>query len=117
MVALVLMLIAFALIFGQRDFAQGLVRPFIGLVLVLTLAPQLLQACATSASGDESTTGAPSTSGAAAPLLAFAVLALIGWISWRRSAARARAQEASRRRNGSPRRRALPPPPAEEASP
>ncbi len=47
-------------------------------------------------------------------LALFLVLALVGWIAWRRREGRARALEADMRRHGHPRRRAVLPPPPDE---
>jgi len=48
------------------------------------------------------------------PVLGLALLAVVGYTSWRRREARQRAAERWQRRHGKERRRALPPPPAEE---
>lgn len=108
MVALVLLLIAYSLIFGRVDFAKGLVRPFFGLVIVATVLPPLIESCTvTSRRGHSS---APPIGAIFLVLL----LAGLGYLLWQRRAERQRSNEAWRRRHGQARRRVLPPPPLQD---
>lgn len=114
MAILVLIAIGFALILGQRDFAKALVKPFVGLILVLSFLPGFLDRMLASVS-----TASDESAGSGwtwLAVLCFALFAVLGFVLWRRREASARARELARRRDGHPRRRALPPPPFDDPS-
>ena len=111
-VILLLLVAGFALMFGATGFAAGLVRPLVGLLLVVSLAPALLNFCA-SASGSPSSSS-PIFGGSLLGALLCVALAIIGFVAWKRRSTRTRREDAFRKRHGHPRQRALPPAPLHE---
>ena len=96
------------MIVGARDAAKKIFGGVLIILVFLALAPCLLCALASLFQGH-------AIFGASDyplwPVLIFALLAIAGFVSWRRREARTRALEQSRRRHGQARKRALPPAP------
>ena len=109
MVISVIVLISFALIFGADGFAKSLVKPFIGLVLVVSVAPVLVGSC-------ERMLARSGSQASDAPLvlgILIALIATIGAVLWKH---RSHAHHGgSSGRPSYPRRRALPQPPGPES--
>src|SRR5438552_11184 len=100
MPVLILVVIGFALMFGHHDLAKSLVKPFIGLVLVLSLLPMLLNT-------GLSMFGGTSISGAHVAVLCLVLIfAVIGLLLWHGRTKHGHGSEEHR-----PRQRALPPAP------
>jgi LPXTG-motif cell wall-anchored protein len=99
-----------ALIVGAKDVTAQIVKGVVGGVLVIALIPCFIQSCRCHLARLGGSGLAPAAS-VLLPLLGLVVLALIGFVAWRRRADRAKARELWARRNGSPRARALPAPP------
>jgi hypothetical protein len=110
MLALLLAAAGIALIVGAKDLAGRLAKGVVGIVLVLMAIPCLIQSSVCSLHGERAD-GLASTLGDLSGLAILVVLAIIGFIAWRRRAERARASELWAKRNGTPRARALPTPP------
>lgn len=110
-VELLLMAAGIALIVGAKDFAGQLAKGAVGVVLILTIIPCLIQSCVCSLRG-EGVDALASALGNLVGLAILGVLAIIGFVAWRRRAERARASELWAKRNGTPRARSLPAPPA-----
>jgi hypothetical protein len=111
MLAVLLMLAGVAFMVGAKDFAGKIAKGVLGIVLILTAIPCLVQSCACFLPG----TGAaksPSPPTVSRFLLMMVALVAVGLVAWRRRAERARARELWVRRNGAPRNRALPAPPS-----
>jgi hypothetical protein len=104
MLAILLAAAGIALIVGAKDLASRLVKGVIGVVLILTALPCLIESCTCALSGIP--TGGPSLP--SGRLFLMAVLAVVGFVAWRRRADRAKARELWARRNGAQRTRALP---------
>ena len=111
MLALLVMVAGLALVAGAKDFAGRVLKGVLGAVLVIAVAPCLARSCASCVPGLGKTSLA-SASSAFSLLILAAVLAVIGFVAWRRRAERAKAREMWARRNGAPRARALPTPPS-----
>jgi len=113
-VALVVVLAGFAMIFGAGDFAKKALRTVAGLIIVLSFLPGLVEQLGTHTVRSTSHRHTGSTT----PYLlavVVGVLALIGFVAWQTRAVRARRREEERRLHGAPRERdLLPPPQAEE---
>lgn len=110
MLALILLAAGIALCVGSKDLAGRLAKGAIGVVLVLTAIPCLIQSCTGSVRGERAD-GLASALGDLSGLTVLAALTIIGFIAWRRRAERARASELWAKRNGTPRARSLPAPP------
>lgn len=110
MVALVVVLIGFALVLGKNDLAERGLKILAGLVLVVTFLPGLSARADFSASGCRSQIAPGDGARWLIDALAFAVLAGIGLAAWRMRSLFAKRRESTARAWGSPRDRALPPP-------
>jgi hypothetical protein len=110
MLAVLLLLAGLALVFSAKDLAARLTKGVVGLVLVLTAIPLLLQSCVCSLRG-EAAGGLASVLGDLSGLAILVALTIIGFVAWRRRAERARTSELWAKRNGTPRVRSLPSPP------
>jgi hypothetical protein len=111
MFALLVMVAGIAFMFGAKDFATRVLRGVLGAVLVVAVVPCVARSCASCLPGLDRTSQASASSGLSMLILA-TVLAVIGFVAWRRRADRAKAREMWARRNGAPRTRALPAPPS-----
>jgi NADH:ubiquinone oxidoreductase subunit 6 (subunit J) len=107
MVALLLVLAGFALMFGAKDLAGKIVKITLGVVVMLAVISCAVRSCRCSMSGLEREWSSTASDAVLAVTL-LSALALVGLIAWRRRADHARARELWTRRNGTPRARALP---------
>jgi hypothetical protein len=115
MIALIIVVIGYCLMFGAKGLGERLVRGALGLILVLSFLPGVLARCGRALPSLPAMPEGPG--GLLGTLFVAGVIALIGFVAWRTRAARARAREERRRLHGSPRERALPQAPVAEASP
>lgn len=108
MSALLLVVVGFALILGQDDFAKKLVHALVGLVIVLSFAPCVLAQTNGVAMG----CGALDAGTDLLSNLAIVILLSgIGWLLWRLRSGLAKRRDDEAKRWSSPRDRAMPPPP------
>jgi hypothetical protein len=114
MIALLVALAGFAVIFGANGLAERLTRIVVGLVLIVTFLPGVL-ARAERALRDLPRSGLPELPRPPGLAVAFLVVAAAGFAAWKLRAFRARRHEALLRRHGTPRDRSLPPPPGDGA--
>jgi hypothetical protein len=111
-IALLVVLVGFALILGKNDLAEKGLKVLVGLVLVLSFLPGLLARFDT-----KGARWRPTTPDLSAPWLRQALLVVllagVGLFAWRARALFARRRDERRQRSSSPRERALPPAPPE----
>ena len=106
---LVMAIAGLCYVLGARETALNLLKDVGVSVVLLAVLPCVLA----SFHGDE----ADPTGGALLLVFAFAFLAVVGYIAWKRRASRQKAAESWRKRHLHPRRRALPRPPVRDAEP
>lgn len=113
MIAILIVLAGYCLIFGARGLAEKMLRVAAGLVLILTFLSGLLSRC------DVRLGSAPRPSWSVPSwAIAIPILVVLGYVAWKTRAWRSRRREALAKRDGAPRDRSLPPPPrAEEGQP
>lgn len=110
MIALLIVIAGYCLIFGARGAFDKLLRSAVGLILILTFLPGLLIRCEHEVSRLE--VPRPDFEfDIAAWILAVLGLGLIGGLAWKLRPVLAKRRESRLRRDGHPRGRALPPPP------
>lgn len=110
MIALLLVIAGFCVMFGARDAAGKLIRTAIALVVILSVIPALLACC-----GEQFRSLGVQFDGGEYVLGVLLALAIVGFIAWRTRSWRAARRETARRLHGAPRDRALPvPPPSDE---
>jgi len=110
MLAFLLVFAGLALVIGAKGVASQIVKGILGVALVLTAIPCLVQSCSCLMPG-VGDTKAPSASNTFLVLLLLTALAVGGGYALRHRAEKLRSREIWARRNGSPRTRALPAPP------
>ena len=112
MIAIIIVLAGFAVIFGTKNGFDRMIRLAVGLAIMLPFIPGIVSHVAFALYGRrvQDTPGLPSTHQIVAALVCIS-LTSIGFIVWKSRGWRARGIEAERRKHGRPRDRALPPPP------
>jgi hypothetical protein len=113
-IALLVVLVGFALILGKNDLAEKGLKVLVGLVLVLSFLPGLLARLDTKGARWHLTAPDLSTPWLGQALLVV-LLAGVGLFAWRARALLARRRDERQRRSSTPRERALPQAPPENA--
>jgi len=113
MIAVLIVIAGFALIFGAGDFTRKAMRTVAGLIIVLSFLPGLIERLARDAALPSAHRHAGDTT-MYVVISSVCLLALVGFVAWRTRAARARRREEERRLHGAPRERDLLPPPQVE---
>ena len=110
MIGLLLVVSGIALAVGAKDIAGRLAKGFIGVVLVVTGLPYLLQACVC-ALGERGRGDIEFPLGNIAGIVVLVAFSAGSLYLWRLRTHRARMRDLWEKRNGAPRARALPLPP------
>lgn len=107
--ALIIVVAGLLLIAGKKDLGARALAAGVGLMLVVSCLPFVIDGCASSVSGTSEAFGA---AGAVIGYgLILAVGGATGYVLWRGRERRARVRDLERRRNSAPRGRELPPAP------
>jgi len=118
MIAVIIVLAGFAVIFGTKNVFDRLIRLAVGLAILLPFIPGMVSRVWWVLYGIRPAAGTGSTfEWAFVLVLACICVTIIGFLAWKSRSWRARGIEAERRKHGRPRDRALPPAPRHPEDP